>query len=232
MGAAAAVLPIIAAVAGPAISWYQQKQYDKQLDRNLARGIQKRARHQDEANAKVAATIAKTAASNPNDEREQMLAGYKQQLMANQGQAEGGLLSTPGGSDTYAKDLLNAALGIQSQGLKTADSFSRIDSPWAQRRGEAQDVAKLGSELDLISTHAKSDDYLQELKRQRIRKNPWLSALAGIANGIASGKGAIPGMFAGMGGGATPASVGAGANVPGSIFTGDIDPASVFAGLG
>lgn len=228
MGAAAAALPIIAAVAGPAIGWYQQKQYDKQIDRNLARGIQKRARRQEEANAKVASTIAKTAASNPDDERKQMLEGYKKQLAANRGQAQSGLTNVAGASDTYAKDLLNAALGIDTQGARTSDIFSRIDAPREQRRGEARDVAMLGSELDTIGRKSQSEDYINELRRSRIRKNPWLSALAGIANGIASGKGAIPGMFAGMG---APPSVAAGGSVPGSIFTGDIDPASIFAGM-
>jgi hypothetical protein len=189
MGAFAAVLPALASVAGPVLSWFNQRNVAKGQDRKLAQGIKIRGRRQEEANARVAQTVNKIGASNPDDERKQMLAGYQQQLLANKGQSRGGLTQIAGASDDYSADLVKAALGIDAQGAKTSDAISRIDAPIAQRRGEAVDAAELGSSLDVIGRKSQSEDYINKLQYDRIRANPWLDALAKVAGGIASAKG-------------------------------------------
>jgi hypothetical protein len=196
MGAAAATL--IPLVVGTAAQYFGQRQYNKRIDQNLAAGIRKRGEHARNAAGKVNMLVDQTAASNPDAERANMLAGYQKQLLAHRGESHGALNPLAGASDQYGADLLKAALGIQTAGNRQADIVSRIDSPIAQRRGEARSRANVASELDLISDEARSDDYLNELRRASIRPSPWLAAIAQIAKGYSKGGGAgIASLFGG-----------------------------------
>lgn len=214
MGTEAAWVPAVVAALGAGASYVNTTRTANRQDEIAARNLRNQASRQRDADAKTRDLVMKTGQSNPDEAKKNMLGQFMQQISANAGQAQGGLINTSGASQEYRKDAQDAALGIKDYGARTADLISRIDAPRAQRRNEANMAANYGSEIDRIRRFSQGDDFLSRLAIQNTRRNPWLDAFSGIASGYASAYGGGTGTGAGASGGGYTGDINIGDIVP------------------
>lgn len=111
-----------------------------------------------------------------------------------QGQQNAGLNTGPGGfSEEYRRGTAEAGEQIGEYGTGRAGLLSRIDAPRLQRQNEGILFDTLGNELRMIGREASGQNYLDQLRYNSIRRDPWLDALSGVASGaggaMASGAG-------------------------------------------
>lgn len=111
-----------------------------------------------------------------------------------QGQQNAGLNTGPGGfSEAYRQGTAEAGQQLGEYGSTRAGLLSRIDAPRLQRQNEGILFDTLGNELRMIGREASGQNYLDQLRYNSIRRDPWLDALSGVASGaggaMASGAG-------------------------------------------
>ena len=217
MGTEAFWIPVALAAAGTGVDYYAGNEAAKDRDRVLAGGIKRQRQRQRDADARVNQELDTRAASNPDDERQQAMAQFMEQLKRARGPA-GGTGDVPTASDRYEADAAGAKAGIQNFGTRRADIASRISAPIRQRTGENISSGRTGADVGLIGRKARGDDYVTQLKASSITEDPWLKALgialraAGMAYGVgagAAGSGVSAGSAGGLGagGGAVPSTV-------------------------
>lgn len=178
---------------GAAASAYNTQQTAKKQDRALASQITMQGKKQQQASAKIAEALAAQAQSDSVDEQAQQMDSYLATLR--QGQQNAGLNTGPGGfSDAYRQGTAEAGQQLGEYGAERAGVLSRIDAPRLQRQNEGILFDTLGNELRMIGREASGQNYLDQLRLNSIRRDPWLDALSGVASG--AGKG-----MAGAGGG-------------------------------
>lgn len=217
MGTEAFWIPVALAAAGTGVDYYAGQEAASERDRVLAGGIKRQRQRQSEADARINQELAAREASNPDDERQQAMAQFMEQLKRARGPA-GGTTDVPTAGDRYRADSAAAKVGIQNFGTRRADTASRISAPIRQRTGESISADRTGADVGLIGRKARGDDYVTQLKASSITEDPWLKAL-GIAlraAGMAYGAGA-----GAVGGGTSAGSVGGigagGGAVPGTV---------------
>lgn len=183
---------------------YNQRQTAKKQDNALAQQIRRQGERQKEADAKVAQLIQQRQGSDAEGERRASMDKYMQALQAKQGNATAGL-NQVGALSQAAKDgTAAAALGIAQEGGETADLLSRIDAPMQQRQREANENTRFGQDIDLIRRMASGDSYVDQLRFQGIRENPWLSAAGSVLSGMGGQIAGGGGFSFGGGGGGSP----------------------------
>lgn len=185
---------------GAAASAYNTQQTAKKQDRALAAQINNQSQKQQQASAKIAEALAAQAQSDSADEQAQQMESYLMTLR--QGQQNAGLNSGPGGfSEEYRRGTAEAGQQLGEYGAGRAGLLSRIDAPRLQRQNEGILFDTLGNELRMIGREASGQNYLDQLRLNSIRRDPWLDALSGAASGAGSA-------MAGGAGGAGNATIG------------------------
>ena len=177
---------------GAAASAYNTQQTAKKQDRALAAQITQQGKKQQQASAKIAEALAAQAQSDPADEQAQQMESYLTTLR--QGQQNAGLNTGPGGfSEAYRQGTAEAGQQLGEYGSTRAGLLSSIDAPRLQRQNEGILFDTLGNELRMIGREASGQNYLDQLRYNSIRRDPWLDALSGVASGaggaMASGAG-------------------------------------------
>ena len=125
-----------------------------------------------------------------------------------QGQQNAGLNTGPGGfSEEYRRGTAEAGEQLGEYGTGRAGLLSRIDAPRLQRQNEGILFDTLGNELRMIGREASGQNYLDQLRLNSIRRDPWLDALSGVATSYG-------GSMAGRGGVSAPETTG----VPSSLL--------------
>lgn len=180
---------IIAAVIAAAASYSAERGAARRQDKIASQGIRNRGKRQREIDDKLDDVIKRTASSTPDGEKALAMQGFMRQLGATKGIAEAGLGPLSGGSDRYAADAKNAALGVAESGLHSADLLSRMDAPGYQRRREGIDAARAQGDIGAIISRTRGEDFINELRLRAVRKNPWLVALSQAAGSYAGGGG-------------------------------------------
>lgn len=206
MGALA--VPLLLAGGSAAASAYNTRRTEKKQDRALADKIRNQGRKQQEADAKVNATLDGMKGSNPAGDRAAALSEYVAQVQANKGNMNA--LGAQGGrtSDAYAQAASDAALGVASETADTAGLMATQDGATRMRVREGSDQARLGTDLGLVRREADGLAYLDDMRINSIRRNPWLDAASAVMGAMAGGMG---GAGAGAASGATATSLGMGA---------------------
>lgn len=189
----AALIGLGLSAAGAGASAYNAKRTADRQDRQLATSIINQGRKQQVADTAVNEEVRKLEDSNAADERAGRLAEYMDIVAKNRGTAEAGL--TPGlGSERFQSDAAAATKATQGYAGKMADLMARIDAPSLQRQGEGFAYGKLATDLGLIGREASGQAFLDQLKLNRIQRNPWLdmaaAGLSGAGGGMAAGAGA------------------------------------------
>ena len=188
------------ALLGAAASAYNTQQTAKKQDRALAAQITQQGKKQQQASAKIAEALAAQAQSDPADEQAQQMESYLATLR--QGQQNAGLNTGPGGfSEEYRRGTAEAGEQLGEYGTGRADLLSRIDAPRLQRQNEGILFDTLGNELRMIGREASGQNYLDQLRLNSIRRDPWLDALSGVATSYG-------GSMAGRGGVSAPETTG------------------------
>jgi len=102
----------------------------------------------------------------------------------------------PGGGDTFQADASSAAGDVLAYGNENADLMSRIDAPIDQRIGESTSFGNLGIDLDTVAREAQGRHFLDQLRANSIRRNPWIDAGSQVLSGLGGsmiGGGAVSG---------------------------------------
>jgi len=102
---------------------------------------------------------------------------FQQVLSQANGNVNAGLGAPGGASERFTQDQANAAAGVSEYGKTVSDRLARIDAPKYQRIDEANMRQDAGTDLGLIKRKAAGEDFINKLKLQGIRRNPWLDAL-------------------------------------------------------
>lgn len=196
----AIALALAAAAAGT--SAYNTNQTNKRTDEAAAAGLREQSAKQRKADTVVDDLIKKTGASDASDEKSGAMQNYMRQLSANKGVATGGLGVAGGGGAAYQKDAADAALGVSDYGTKIADMLSSIDAPRYQRLDEANMRGDAATDIGVIKRESAGQDFLNKLRLQGIRRNPWLDAAATAMSSYAGSS--MGGTGAGASGGSAP----------------------------
>lgn len=189
MGTEAIWVPAVISAIGAGASYYNTQQTAKRQDRALADQITGQRQRQSDANRVVNEQLERIAGSDAEAERAASMDSYLQQLRRNQGAATGTLGGVGAVSDRFATDAAGAAGDINQYATGTADIFSRIDAPLMQRRNEGIDFARTGNQLGIIGDLAGGDNYIGDLRRRSITRNPWVDAFSQVAQGYGSSAG-------------------------------------------
>lgn len=192
MALATGTIIALAAAAGAAgLNAYNTNQTAKKQDKALATDIRNQGDKRRQGEARTNAEIEKLKLSTSADERQKKLSAYTDAVRKKQGEVTNGLTNGVGG-ETFQQDAATAADGAMAYGLENADTMSRIDAPIDQRVNEGVAFGNLGIDLDTIAREAQGRHFLDQLRYNSIRRNPWIDAGASMlsaAGGAASGMG-------------------------------------------
>jgi hypothetical protein len=183
-------LALAAAAAGG--SYYNTTKTAERQDNQAALGIQNQSRIQKQADTKVNDAVAKLADSNAASAKQSRLDDYMNVLRRNRSTTEAGLTPVIG-SDTFKTDAATAANDASSYADKTAGLMARMDAPGIQRQQEGFDYGNLATDIGLIGRESQGQNFLDQLKLGRIRRNAKIDLASGLlsaaAGGVAGGAG-------------------------------------------
>lgn len=195
MGTEAAWVPLVVGALSAGASAYNTREVAKDQDQAAAAGIKLQAQHQREADDRVSQEVSAMEQSSPEASRKQATDAFLGQLRRTRGQAVAG--GPAGASDRYQQDLQTASGDVQNFGTQVAGTLARINAPALQRQGEAQGFARLSTDLGTIGRNAGGDAFLNQLRLNSIRRNPWIDAGAEIGTGVAGGMAQNQGRYSG-----------------------------------
>lgn len=188
------IIALATAAASAGITAFNTHQTAKKQDRALATDIRNQGEKRREGEARTNAEIEKLKLSTSEDERQKKLTAYTDALRKKQGEITSGLTNGVGG-ETFQQDASTAAQGAVNYGMENADTMSRIDAPIDQRVGEGVSFGNLGIDMNTIAREAQGRHFLDQLRYNSIRRNPWIDAgasMIGAAGGAMAGLGANP----------------------------------------
>ena len=191
--ATATIISLALAAAAAGATAYNTNETISDQDKALATDIRNQGAKRREGEALTNAEIEKLQASTSADERQKKLADYTASLRKHGGEATNGLSNGIGG-ETFMADAATGAQDVMDYGMDNASLMSRIDAPIDQRIGESTSFGNLGIDLDTVAREAQGRHFLDQLRVQGIRRNPWIDAGAQVmssAGGAMMG-GAMP----------------------------------------
>lgn len=169
----------------------ESQQVAKAQDNSLAQEM----RQQQATEAKnAAATSAMVANQKKLPQQTQTQANtaqqkFQQELKANAATAAAPLNAVGDVSTAYKKAKQNAALGVADNVGTFSNLTANMAAPGRARQANQGSIADYGIGMNLSNAAQAGQDYTDQLKRQSIRTNPWLSMLLSGANGYAKGAG-------------------------------------------
>lgn len=175
-----ATIGMLASGLGAGAQLLNSQQAAKRQDRELARGMDARARLTEEAGQRVQKQISDVATSNPDAERQErnnaFMAALRQAKVADGGADFAG---TPGASDRFTADVGQARAGALQEGRTLSGQLAAIDAPVLQRQREARGFTDAVTDVGLIADRGAGNDFLTELRAARAgQTNPWVDALS------------------------------------------------------
>lgn len=198
MGTEAVWVPLVMAAVGAGVSVYNTNRTAKKQDRALADSINNRAESSRRATDRTNELVDQLGENNQGTAAQNLQKLYSMKLREGQGNATGGLQVAGGNaSDRYAQDAAAASLGLSQNADTISDLASRIDAATALRRQEGDLTQRAGTDIDQIAAEDNGAAFLDRLRLDSIRRNPYLDAAgqflqsyAGSYGGGAGGAGA------------------------------------------
>lgn len=187
--ATSTAIALALAAAASGASYYNTQQPAKKQDREAAAGIRKQSARQREADASVDKAIDAQNMSSGADEKASVLDQYMQQVNAAKAGSLGGLNQAGNLSDAARTAEADASLGVGNFGTKIAGLMAAMDAPQLQRQNEAVNRARTAVDLEGIGRNAEGDAFLNQMRLQGIRRNPYLDAFSSFAGGAAGSVG-------------------------------------------
>jgi len=228
MGTEEIWVPLALAALSTGAGVYNQRLTSRKQDAALAAQIRNQGAKQKEADVKVGQLIGQEKALTPKPQQaaeEQAMAAVRS---ANAPSATAAL-NVPGAvSKAYEGAKGNAALGISDYGNTMGDLMARTDAPRQARLDFAKNLGDYSTGIGQISRAARGQQFLDQMRLNAIRANPWLTATQQIAGAAASSYGGGGGWGSMLGGG----TGGAAANdfsgaMPGEWSGNPVDPWSM-----
>lgn len=184
--ATSTIVALAAAAAAAGGSYVNTQNMEKRQDNQAVLGIRNQSKIQKEADAKVNDAVAKLADSNAASAKDARLNDYLGVLRRNRDTTNNGL--TPNiGSNTFQADSAQAANDANSYTTKNAGLLSRIDAPAIQRQQEGFDYGNLATDIGMIGRQSQGQNFLDQLKLNRIRRNAKIDLGVGLASAVAGG---------------------------------------------
>lgn len=181
-------IALAAAAAAAGTSYYNAQTTARKQDDSAAQSIRNQSAKQQTADAKIMDLIAQNQTSDSVDEEAALTSSYLQTLQ--QGSQKSGFNQGPGGfSEAYRGDVADAAAATDQYGADRAGLLARIDAPGEQRRNEGVMFDTTRNQLIGIDRDAQQQAFLDQLKYNKIRENPWLGALSSGLSGYAGAAG-------------------------------------------
>lgn len=208
VGTEALWIPAVLAAAGGAAQAVNTRNVAKRQDNQAAAGIRQQAETQRGINARINQTLQQTAAANPDEVRSTVQDQYLRQAQAKLGQARAGLVGDTGLSSAYNEAANTAGGKVADFATSTAGLLARMDAPGVQRQQEGMRFGNLGMDLDAVRGNVQADQFLNQLRMQGIRRNPWLDAAGAALSGAGAGMASRAGSTGGYGAGYSAANTG------------------------
>lgn len=208
-------VPIIMAVASAGVQMYNTNRTASKQDAAQTDAIRNQGRIQKRADERVNQEVSELEQSRSEDERAQRMTDYMGALSKGRDKMLAGLNPTIG-SDTFKADSVKAAGQVEQYAGDNAGLMARIDAPGMQRQGEAFGFGRLGTDINMLARESSGQNFIDQLRASRIRRNPWLDAAGQVIGGIGGAYGGGGGMPGGSTGGFTGGMVpGTGPGAPG-----------------
>jgi hypothetical protein len=174
-----------AAVVAAGVTYYNTEKTAERQDKSAAAGIRAQSQKQQSADARIAELVQKQSQSNSQDEQKGQMDAYLQTLQ--QGQQANGINQGVGGfSQQYRDDAATAEAGLQEFGTQRAGLLSRIEAPRLQRQNEGILFNDAATDIGMIGRDSRGQAFIDQLKLNAIKRDPWLDAFSSIAGGYAS----------------------------------------------
>jgi hypothetical protein len=164
---------------------YNTAQTQKKQDRALATDIRNQSAKRREQEARVNEEVTKLTGSSSADERTKRLTEYADALRRGNAEVTAGFGGA--GGETFQKASAEGKTGVLDYGKELSSLMSRIDAPVDQRRGEGVSFGNLGIDLDNVSRAAQGQHFLDQLRYNSIKRNPWIDAASSFVTGVAGG---------------------------------------------
>lgn len=180
-------VPLLISGAATGASVLNQEAAARRADRITAQGIRQQGVRQRDVNARVDQEIGRVAGSDPTMEQQASQVQYLEQLRRSRAAARGAP-GVPGASERYSQDVVAGDATVDANAARIADLMSRTGAPLLQREREVQGLDRLRSDVGVIGRAAGGDDFLNQLRLRAVRPNPYIDALAGVAQGYAGAR--------------------------------------------
>lgn len=205
MGTEGAWIPLVMAAVGAGVSVYNSNRAAKKQDRALADSINNRAEASKKATDRTNELVDQLGEQSQGTSAQNLQKLYSMKLREG-ASATTNPLAVAGGnaSERYAQDAAAASLGLSQNADTIANLASRIDAATDLRRQEADLTQRAGTDIEQIAAADRGAAFLDQLRFDRIRRNPWLDAASQFMTSYAGnygGAGAAAGNSASKGGG-------------------------------
>lgn len=201
--ATATYVALALAAASAGAQYINTRNTARRQDEAAAQGILNQGRIQQQADAKVNASITDLEGSDSASERSERLDDYIQTLRNNRAGIEGG--SDPGyGSEAFKADAAQAGKDSTQYAENMAGLMARMDAPTMQRQGEAFSYGNLATDIGLIGRQSAGQRFIDDLRLNSIRRSAGLDLAAGLMGAASGSMLSGPNAYASVSGGAVP----------------------------
>lgn len=181
------------AAAGTGVQQYSQNQTMRKQDRAAAQSIINQGAKNAKGVQAVQENVKDLQASNPSGDIQERVQAYTDAVKRATPQAQAGLNAGGATSKKFAEDVGAAKSASTAEALQRGQLQAKVDAPALQRMRETANANNTAQKLNMISADAQAQAFLDKLKIQSIKNNPWLmaagSALQGAGSAYAGGAG-------------------------------------------
>lgn len=188
MGTEAVWVPLVATALSAGATAYGTNRVAKKQDNIAAQGIRTAAETQRRVNARLNKTLQDTAASTGDASRKKSNVTYLDAIRRKLAEGTSGLQGR-GISSEYDEAATGAAGDAQDYAGTVAGLLSRIDAGTMQRQNEGNMLGDFQFDVSPLESNVRSDQFLNNMRLQGVRRNPYIDLAAGAAQGYASNYG-------------------------------------------
>lgn len=135
------------------------------------------------ADRRVNEEIQKVSKSNPDEARAETQAQFMEALR--RAKVKGGASDLGGGGDTFMADMGAAGTAQDAESAATAANLAAIDAPTLQRQREGASLNRAATDLQLLESRSRGEDFLAQLRQSLIRPNPGIESAANFGQAFA-----------------------------------------------
>lgn len=178
-------LALVLSLAGSAAQQGNQIASDRERMRAAEDADRRNALIREAANRRVNEEIQKVSKSNPDEARAETQAQFMDALR--RAKVKSGASDLGPGGETFMADLGTAGRAQDAASADTAATLAAIDAPTLQRQREGQSLNRAATDLSLLESRSRGEDFLAQLRQSLIRPNPGVDAAAGFAQAFGQG---------------------------------------------